>query len=151
MEVARSFDIQPPPSTTETLDMPPPLCSNTAPTPLERSPAPPTSKPVRLSHHSHPSPSPLDGPQLWKGVFLCGTELEQMGQVYDIRWDFSHLDEACERGSLSGALLFKRSLCPLSADFSQATFTWPAREMPQQHVHFVLGGDPHSGRHHTRS
>ena len=44
---------------------------------------------------------PPDGPQLWKQVFLCGTELEQLSQVYGIRWDFSHLDEAIQEGFLA--------------------------------------------------
>jgi hypothetical protein len=34
-------------------------------------------------------------------VFLCGTELEQLSQVYSIRWDFSHLDEAVQQGFLA--------------------------------------------------
>ena len=44
---------------------------------------------------------PVTGPEIWKGVFLCGTELEQMEEVYRIKWDFSHLDAALRDGPLS--------------------------------------------------
>eukprot|EP00960_Hanusia_phi_P035037 751437-Hanusia_phi.AAC.1 len=59
-------------------------------------------------------------PQLWKNVFLCGTELEQMEevrflsigcsmlqehlkqdfQIYKIQWDFSHLDKELQMGRI---------------------------------------------------
>ena len=44
---------------------------------------------------------PVAGPEIWKSAFLCGTELEQMEEVYRIKWDFSHLDAALQDGPLS--------------------------------------------------
>jgi len=38
----------------------------------------PTATPMT---HMMDSPVPPAGPQLWKSVFLCGTELEQLAQV----------------------------------------------------------------------
>lgn len=40
--------------------------------------------------------------EIWKDVYLAGTEWDQMKQVYDIDWDFDHLDEALTNGDLSG-------------------------------------------------
>mmetsp|Transcript_19228 Transcript_19228/g.43276 ORF Transcript_19228/g.43276 Transcript_19228/m.43276 type:complete len:342 (+) Transcript_19228:178-1203(+) len=58
----------------------------------------PTASPMT---HMMDSPIPPAGPQLWKNVFLCGTELEQLEQVYGVQWDFTHLDEALSTGELS--------------------------------------------------
>lgn len=41
----------------------------------------PTASPMT---HMMDSPIPPAGPQLWKNVFLCGTELEQLEQVRQI-------------------------------------------------------------------
>ena len=51
--------------------------------------------------HLMDSPTPPTGAQLWKNVFLCGTELEQLDQVYRVQWDFEHLDQALMAGDLS--------------------------------------------------
>ncbi|EKX39371.1 hypothetical protein GUITHDRAFT_143568 [Guillardia theta CCMP2712] len=44
---------------------------------------------VQLTYYQQDTRSP----QLWKNVFLCGTELEQLEEIYKIQWDFSHLDK----------------------------------------------------------
>lgn len=39
--------------------------------------------------------------EIWKQVYLAGTEWDQMKQIYSIDWDFDHLDEALTDGDLS--------------------------------------------------
>lgn len=38
--------------------------------------------------------------EIWKEVYLAGTEWEQMKMVYDVDWDFDHLDDALMGGNL---------------------------------------------------
>jgi hypothetical protein len=57
----------------------------------------------RSNHFMDAEEEAIEGPEMWKQVFLCGTELEQMNEVYAIRWDFSHLDNQLQEGALSPA------------------------------------------------
>ena len=57
----------------------------------------------RSNHFMDAEEEAIEGPEMWKQVFLCGTELEQMNEVYAIRWDFSHLDNQLQEGALSSA------------------------------------------------
>lgn len=40
--------------------------------------------------------------EVWREVYLAGTEWDQMHSVYKEHWDFDHLDEALTDGDLSG-------------------------------------------------
>lgn len=51
----------------------------------------------RRSRRSHALPIYED---LWKDVYLAGTEWDQLQLVYKIDWDFDHLDEALNEGDL---------------------------------------------------
>lgn len=39
--------------------------------------------------------------EVWKEVYLAGTEWDQMKDVYAIDWDFDHLDDALNEGDLA--------------------------------------------------
>lgn len=39
---------------------------------------------------------------IWRSVYLAGTEWEQLQMVYGIDWDFEHLDDALTEGDLEG-------------------------------------------------
>ncbi|EME32388.1 hypothetical protein Gasu2_05480 [Galdieria sulphuraria] len=43
---------------------------------------------------------------VWKEVFLAGTDWDQFGEVAKIDWDFGHLDEALEEGDLSSGKVY---------------------------------------------
>lgn len=51
----------------------------------------------RRSRRSHALPVYED---LWKDVYLTGTEWDQLQLVYNINWEFDHLDEALNEGDL---------------------------------------------------
>lgn len=40
--------------------------------------------------------------EVWKEVYLAGTEWEQIQLVYSVDWDFDHLDEMLNEGKLTG-------------------------------------------------
>ena len=40
----------------------------------------------RIHHFMDAEEEAIEGPEMWKHVFLCGTELEQMNDVYAILW-----------------------------------------------------------------
>lgn len=44
--------------------------------------------------------------EIWKKVYLAGTEWSQLEQVYSIDWDFDHLDDALNDGDLSGRRVY---------------------------------------------
>ena len=64
-----------------------------------RSPEPTPVKPQRRL------PPVLDNDEVfwkeWKKIFLIGTEWENYDAVYDIEWDFDHLNEHLEEGFLA--------------------------------------------------
>lgn len=43
---------------------------------------------------------------VWKEVFLAGTDWDQFGDVASIDWDFGHLDDALQEGDLSSGKVF---------------------------------------------
>jgi hypothetical protein len=51
------------------------------------------------------APPPPEYDEIWRDVYLSGTEWEQQRQVLEYDWDFSHLDEALMTGALKDASL----------------------------------------------
>lgn len=43
---------------------------------------------------------------VWRSVYLAGTEWEQLQMVYAIDWDFEHLDDALTEGNLEGKKVY---------------------------------------------
>ncbi|MCO5577757.1 hypothetical protein L7F22_031589 [Adiantum nelumboides] len=67
----------------------------------------PLSRPVKRHYvEEEVTPvTPLKG--IWKDAFPVGTEWDQYDRVYDLEWDFSHLEEAFgENGILHGKKVF---------------------------------------------
>jgi hypothetical protein len=61
--------------------------------------APPAKKPRK----ARAPPPPPEYEEVWRDVYLSGTEWEQQRQVLEYDWDFSHLDEALTSGALKDA------------------------------------------------
>ncbi|KAI0565158.1 Protein heat intolerant 4 [Gracilaria domingensis] len=44
--------------------------------------------------------------EIWKDIYLAGTEWDQINDVYKEDWDFDHLDEALTDGDLAGKKIY---------------------------------------------
>ncbi|CAN8075992.1 unnamed protein product [Agarophyton chilense] len=44
--------------------------------------------------------------EVWKDIYLAGTEWDQINDVYKEDWDFDHLDEALTEGDLQGKTVY---------------------------------------------
>lgn len=81
----------------------PPTTSKKRAAPAAVKPAQPAAKQrkvtVAVKRRPHVQP---EYDEVWKDVYLAGTEWDQVKMVYDIDWDFDHLDEALTDGDLAG-------------------------------------------------
>eukprot|EP00250_Pteridium_aquilinum_P027890 c3607_g1_i1 orf=128-1162(+) len=97
-KASKSTHKQPPAPASVPAPAPPP-----APAPTERPLSPPRKRHY-VQEEALPH-APLK--DIWKAAFPVGTEWDQYDRVYEIEWDFSHLEEAFEEeGILHGKKVF---------------------------------------------